>query len=173
MGNQHLKTGENFTMNITKKQQGFTIIEVMIVLAIAGLIMVVALIAIPQLQRNQRNNARQSILSRMSTEISNFAGNNNGEIPVTGGSTSDDFTAGFNTRYLSNVDTNDPQTGDPMVLADGVVPSGTDALVSAVGTVHYAPSASCDGENVVSSSARQFALWTQLEGGAIYCLDNS
>ena len=48
-----------------KDQKGFTIIEVMIVLAIAGLIIAVVLVAVPQLQRNQRNNARKSILSRI------------------------------------------------------------------------------------------------------------
>lgn len=66
---------------INKKQEGFTIIEVMIVLAIAGLILVVVLIAIPQLQRNQRNQSRQSVASRIATEINNYAGNNNGKIP--------------------------------------------------------------------------------------------
>ena len=40
--------------------QGFTIIEVLIVLAIAGLIMVVVFLAVPALQRNSRNNSRKA-----------------------------------------------------------------------------------------------------------------
>lgn len=63
------------------EQSGFTIIEVLIVLAIAGLILVVVLIAIPQLQRNQRNSARQNDASRVATSVSNWVANNNGSVP--------------------------------------------------------------------------------------------
>ena len=45
--------------NLKKRNQGFTIIEVMIVLAIAGLIMLIVFLAVPALQRNQRNTARK------------------------------------------------------------------------------------------------------------------
>jgi prepilin-type N-terminal cleavage/methylation domain-containing protein len=38
-------------INILKNKEGFTIIEVLIVLAIAGLIMLVVLLAVPGLQR--------------------------------------------------------------------------------------------------------------------------
>ena len=45
-------------MNVTKqKEKGFTIIEVVLVLAIAGLIFLMVFIALPQLQRSQRNPA--------------------------------------------------------------------------------------------------------------------
>lgn len=177
-------------MNIKKKQEGFTIIEVMIVLAIAGLIMVVALIAIPQLQRNQRNNARQAVLSRMSTEIGNYAGNNNGQIP----GASD--MIGFYERYLNDVNTEDPRTGDkiPMLyttIGGAGLPALSDEAPDSVtynsdgiptgftgsgnlGIAYYAPDSACDGENVSTGAGnRSFALVTVLEGGAIYCLDNS
>ena len=65
-----------------KSQKGFTIIEVMIVLAIAGLILVMVLIAIPQLQRNQRNTARQNDASRLATSVSTWSSNNNGAVPT-------------------------------------------------------------------------------------------
>ena len=41
------------------KNSGFTIIEVIIVLAIAGLIILVLFIAVPAMQRNERNNRRK------------------------------------------------------------------------------------------------------------------
>lgn len=47
------------------KEDGFTIIEVMIVLAVAGLIMAIVLVAIPQLQRSQRNTSRKDTLGRI------------------------------------------------------------------------------------------------------------
>src|SRR3954468_23998215 len=69
----------------TKRAEGFTIIEVMIVLAIAGLIMVIVFIAVPQLQRSQRDNARQNITNRVKAEIEAYAGNNQGLYPFQSG----------------------------------------------------------------------------------------
>ncbi len=153
------------------RQKGFTIIEVMIVLAIAGLIMVVVLIAVPQLQRNQRNSARQAIVARMSTEINNYAGNNNGNIPASATNITD-----LQTRYFNGVERRDPRTGSPMTItyvatapATGV-PTGAD--LPALGQVFYRNSRSCNGEALAGGSARNFALWIQQEGGAIFCIDN-
>jgi prepilin-type N-terminal cleavage/methylation domain-containing protein len=44
----------------SKNTDGFTIIEVIIVLAIAGLIILIVLLAVPALQRNARNTSRKS-----------------------------------------------------------------------------------------------------------------
>lgn len=44
---------------ITTNKRGFTIIETMVVLIVASLIMSIVFIAIPQLQKNQRNHARR------------------------------------------------------------------------------------------------------------------
>jgi prepilin-type N-terminal cleavage/methylation domain-containing protein len=46
--------------NIKNNNKGFTIIEVLIVLAIAGLIMLIVFLAVPALQRNSRNTQRKS-----------------------------------------------------------------------------------------------------------------
>ena len=43
-----------------KRAEGFTIIEVLIVLAIAGLILLVVFLAVPALQRNARNTQRNA-----------------------------------------------------------------------------------------------------------------
>jgi prepilin-type N-terminal cleavage/methylation domain-containing protein len=89
------------TMKKIRKSSGFTIIEVMIVLAIAGLILAVVLVAIPQLQKNQRNEARRSVLARISAEVNNYIGNNEGAVP-TNGSGDRAFTDGFLERYIEN-----------------------------------------------------------------------
>src|SRR5688572_10796692 len=68
----------------TKKDQGFTIIEVLIVLAIAGLIMLVVFLAVPALQRNSRNTQRITDAGNVLTGISEFVGNNNGQLPAAG-----------------------------------------------------------------------------------------
>jgi prepilin-type N-terminal cleavage/methylation domain-containing protein len=65
-----------------RKQGGFTIIEVLIVLAIAGLIMVVVFLAVPALQRSSRNNALSTSVNNVFTGVNNFVANNNGTLPA-------------------------------------------------------------------------------------------
>ncbi len=61
-----------------KDQKGFTIIEVLIVLAIAALILLVVFLAVPGLQRSQRNSGRKSDIGRIITGVNNFVSNNAG-----------------------------------------------------------------------------------------------
>ena len=161
-----------------KLQKGFTIIEVMIVLAIAGLILVVVLVAIPQLQRNQRNNARQSIAARITTEVSNFAGNNNGTIPLANtNDTAGNFGSAttqnnsFVGRYLSDVNIDDPSTGDTVVFATPATGAATNTVEQ--GEVEYRTGAQCGIDGAADSGTnRSFTIRMGLEGGITYCLDN-
>lgn len=59
-----------------KSQKGFTIIEVALVLAIGALIFLVVFLAVPALQRNQRNDARHRDVSNIVTAVSSWAANN-------------------------------------------------------------------------------------------------
>lgn len=68
--------------SIKKKQEGFTIIEVLIVLAIAGLILLIVFLAVPALQRNSRNTQRRTDVSKMTAILQEAANNNNGKLPV-------------------------------------------------------------------------------------------
>ncbi len=69
-------------LNTSKK--GFTIIEVVLVLAIAGLIFMMVFIALPALQRSQRDTQRSSDISRVQTALNQYQSNNRGAIPTTG-----------------------------------------------------------------------------------------
>ena len=62
----------------SNRNSGFTIIEVLIVLAIAGLIMAVVLLAVPGLQRSQANTAARTDASHIAAATSNWSANNNG-----------------------------------------------------------------------------------------------
>jgi prepilin-type N-terminal cleavage/methylation domain-containing protein len=64
-----------------QKAKGFTIIEVLIVLAIAGLILLVVFLAVPALQRNARNTQRNADISGMLAAVNEFVNNNNGLVP--------------------------------------------------------------------------------------------
>ena len=70
--------------NINSKQ-GFTIIEVVLVLAIAGLIFLMVFVALPALQRSQRDTARRNDMSRVDTSLIQYQTNNqntgNGDLP--------------------------------------------------------------------------------------------
>lgn len=66
---------------MTKKdnKKGFTIIEVVLVLAIAGLIFAMVFIALPALQRSQRDQSRKNDASTVATAITNWnSANRNG-----------------------------------------------------------------------------------------------
>ena len=65
-----------------KRGQGFTIIEVMIVLAIAGLILAIIFLAVPALQRNTRNNSRKNDATHLAGLVSEYAGNHAGVLPT-------------------------------------------------------------------------------------------
>lgn len=62
-------------------REGFTIIEVMIVLAIAGLILLIVFLAVPALQRSSRNTSRKSDAGRISAAVNDFVSNNQGALP--------------------------------------------------------------------------------------------
>jgi prepilin-type N-terminal cleavage/methylation domain-containing protein len=60
--------------------KGFTIIEVMIVLAIAGLILLIVFLAVPALQRNSRNTQRKSDIGRVGSSATTIVSNSNGQM---------------------------------------------------------------------------------------------
>ena len=66
---------------ISRNKKGFTIIEVVLVLAIAGLIFLMVFIALPALQRSQRNTQRRSDMSRIMAAVEDYQTNNNNKNP--------------------------------------------------------------------------------------------
>ena len=67
---------------MTKNKKGFTIIEVVLVLAIAGLIFLMVFIALPALQRSQRNTRRRSDMARILSAVTSYQSNNGGKSPA-------------------------------------------------------------------------------------------
>jgi prepilin-type N-terminal cleavage/methylation domain-containing protein len=63
------------------RNDGFTIIEVMIVLAIAALILLIVLLAVPALQRNSRNTTIKNDASSVAGGVNTFESDNNGTTP--------------------------------------------------------------------------------------------
>src|SRR5579864_1110798 len=67
---------------LNKREKGFTIIEVLIVLAIAGLILLIVFLAVPALQRNARNTTRKNDAAALLGALSEFTNNNGGAFPA-------------------------------------------------------------------------------------------
>jgi type II secretory pathway pseudopilin PulG len=66
---------------IASREAAFTIIETLIVLAVAGLILMIVLLAIPALQRSSRNNQRRQDVQAVLAAVSHWELNHSGNMP--------------------------------------------------------------------------------------------
>lgn len=96
-------------------KQGFTIIEVVLVLAIAGLIFLMVFIALPALQRSQRNTQRRDDYSMLVTAVNSYLSSNNGKINKLTGDNGDLKTLDAK-RWINSTGT-DPSGNPYQVMA--------------------------------------------------------
>lgn len=154
-------------MNVQQKNKfkGFTIIEVVLVLAIAGLIFLMVFIALPALQRNQRDTQRRNDLSRVQTAIQNYQTNNRNALPA--------FNSTFISSYLT---TGGDSFSDPDGTAYGFTANttnGFDPTTFTSGKIYYTIGAKCNGEAVQTGlGASKVAIQYKLEGGGTSCINN-
>lgn len=158
-----------------QKEKGFTIIEVVLVLAIAGLIFMMVFIALPALQRSQRDTQRRNDISRAITAIENYSSSNNGSLPSNWSS--------FEQNYLLT-------SGDSFLDPAGAGSSNSSATayafqpnnnqlngsfsLSTQNIIYYSSGYKCDSKdssNVTSAGSRNVALRMYLESGGIVCQD--
>jgi prepilin-type N-terminal cleavage/methylation domain-containing protein len=146
-------------------QNGFTIIEVVLVLAIAGLIFLIVFLAVPALQRSQRDTQRRQDMSRFMAQIQHFQNSNDGNVPVDNPAGPGSVGRFVDDYLLTAGDTwSDPGTGNEY----GYVGTGP-----GVGEYEYQVNARCDGESIVAGGgSRRVAVRTDLEGSGYYCLGN-
>jgi len=67
--------------SLIKREQGFTLIEIVIVLAIAAAIMLMVFLAVTGARRSQRDTQRRGDASRMAATLEQYAANNGGNYP--------------------------------------------------------------------------------------------
>jgi len=180
-------------MNIRKSDKGFTIIEVVIVLAIAGLIFAIVFWALPNLQKNQRDNTRRNVVGNVVANLDQHAANLNGSYPDSGAKyvafleTFYDCTAGTSYSAGMNLTTAGCDLEDP--LADVLFTFNTaagsevdsvvmDKTADPIGSLKVYANASCSSDvtgaiNGEGSSSRAFATLMRLENGLSYCQDNT
>ena len=70
-------------MQLTKKK-GFTLIEIVIVLAIAALILIIVFLGVTGAQRSRRDAQRKTDLDKIAAQLESWASNHNGDYPLQG-----------------------------------------------------------------------------------------
>ena len=151
-----------------RKNDGFTIIEVMIVLAIAGLIMLIVFLAVPALQRNAHNTSIKNDVANVLGAMNEYANNNNGTIATAASISGNTITVGSGCSDVTgNCAT--AQVGYITAISN---PTATITLTKpALGSLQIFTNALCDGNKPVSTgaTARNYVAYYQLEGGAVQC----
>ena len=147
---------------LTKRKEGFTIIEVMIVLAIAGLILLIVFLAVPALQRNSRNTQRKNDVQAALGAISEYESNNAGTVPAVG--------CGGANPYSVTAGNCAAPTGTPAQFKQGyytAAPAFAAGTQAALGTdtMRIVTGATCNANGSSSAGAsRAIAVQYQIEG---------
>lgn len=159
-----------------KKQsprKGFTIIEVVLVLAIAGLIFLMVFVAFPALQRSQRDTQRRDDMARFMSQLTQYQSNNNGNIP----SDYDKFIANY--LRVGGDAFEDPSSGEGYTTVtkvcgeNGVTCSNETLTGDPDGVIHVWVKGECSGEEVINNGGkRKVAIQLKLEGAGVYCANN-
>lgn len=148
----------------TRKQQGFTIIEVVLVLAIAGLIFLMVFIALPALQRSQRDTARRNDVSIVASAVNTWRSNNKGSLPAS------------NANLQGNIESLS-QYAVTDVTVNTANPASVTAAVNTIIVYNTRKCSTISGATVtlVAGTTRGAAIVTGLEntGGTVqgYCQD--
>ena len=150
------------------KQKGFTIIEVVLVLAIAALIFLMVFIALPALQSSQRDTARKNDVSIVASAVNSWSGNNRGK-PL-------------DSNALDGIKTYADKLSDNTTdVTMGASPTANNAKYTPVdGTATIVVAAKCNSSDAAGNvfldkgTKRQYVVITKLESGngAGYCLDS-
>lgn len=170
-------------------RKGYTVIEILIVLAIVGLIMALIFLAVPTLRKNYRNYARKEAATYVMSAMDQYRNEFN-HYPLT--NSSDNRTAfidqlagegtarNFEIRYTTNNGSHEyPYRGgdspadyteayDQISIEHGHVCNRAPGLVG--GDTDF-PLKSAPG-STGDQDYSQFTVWTILENNIVYCLDN-
>lgn len=137
------------------ERKGFTLIEIVIVLAIAALILVIVFLAIQGAQRSRRDTEQRNAAARLLAQMENFAGNNNGTYP----------TAAMPAAYT-----------DGIVSTDGNGPTYATTTATNAARMNYASNRICGTGGVMTATganARSVAVSFWTESGGAACIDNN
>ena len=162
-----------------KHYQGFTIIEVVLVLAIAGLVFLMVFLALPALQRAQRDTQRKNDMARLKAAYQQYRANNKGRR----------LGSVYNGEYMAKLP-NWEKFLNEYLRKDGDIfrdPSGKDYFLQAglwnfvrgdepgTGVITFNDRMACDYESPRTEERNKSGIGEiiriRLETGGVYCLD--
>jgi prepilin-type N-terminal cleavage/methylation domain-containing protein len=117
-----------------KSRSGFTLIEIVLVLALAGFIIVIAFMAVLGTQRSRRDAQRKTDLGRIYGAIETYAADNRTAYPQTA-----QFNTFWTSPYITALNVRDPSTGTSYAVGGGWPAN------AAQGTVYYRLGFNCTG----------------------------
>ncbi|UTX51284.1 type II secretion system protein [Candidatus Saccharibacteria bacterium TM7i] len=159
-------------MNTTQTKKGFTIIEVVLVLAIAGLIFLMVFIALPALQSGQRDNARKNDVSIVASAVNSFTSANRGADPVANKAKVLTFIENVSDNTdEAKIDIVSRPTSNTIAVGDSEVKVVVGAKCGTTGAKGTGGTAT---QNLTQGTKRQYATVTLLEGGkgSSFCQDS-
>ena len=160
-------------------KKGFTIIEVVLVLAIAGLIFLMVFIALPALQRSQRNTQRRQDVSRFVSAVTQYKSNNKNKLPWN--TAQNGIDSNFVARYIGAAGSDQVSDPDGSAYVFSIATGTDDANAFATTETFdshavkiFAGVMCSDTENVMKKAGgtANFAVFYMLEGGSITCSDD-
>ena len=172
---------------LRKAYQGFTIVEVLIVLAIAGLIILIVFFAVPELKRVERNNKRKTAVSHVISELNIYYATR-GTYPF--GSSSDNRDAFINQIQNTGITQHYTYRYNPNWGSHEYPYAGSDApanLNDAMDEISILPAHKCNRDpslgpgdlnfptietSLGDTDLKAVAVWTILEGAPAFCLDS-
>lgn len=186
---------------VKSNKKGFTIIEVVLVLAIAGLIFLMVFIALPALQRSQRNTQRKNDLSRFVTAVTSYQSNNGNKLPssdyewnfklrdryITAGGDSSQFEDPDGEPYVFNTFSSGPSAGGTNWTPTGISQDFTENIKEVtnygdgsthpitghrIGVYKHSKCSVSEGMLDYSAGKNDVALIMVLEGNSFACADN-
>lgn len=147
-----------------RNSEGFTIIEVLIVLAIAGLILLVVFLAVPALNRNSRNTTMKNDASAFAGGFSEYVSNNDGQLPASISQSGASITIGATTSAQAEAKVN----GSTTVQAAKVTATPT---AYAPGNLYWRTGVTCSG--TTTSRGAVVYYWAESTGSThtVSCVD--
>ena len=183
------------------KEQGFSIVEILIVLAIAGLIMLIIFLIIPQFMRVRRDSERKREVSYVASQLETYSSDNSDTYPNDGagaGAPPPDDRCAFLQTYLT------AGAGCSIIVPDPLPASTGDCAKSSSSRFDFCyhnrgghhqytgnfdeisiePGHWCNvggsvpaddpliSGNNGDNNLNNYAVWTRIEGGPVFCVDN-
>ncbi|MFO0970940.1 MAG: prepilin-type N-terminal cleavage/methylation domain-containing protein [Candidatus Saccharimonadales bacterium] len=145
---------------------GFTLIEVILVLAVGSLIFAMAFVAYGQASANRRDSQRRADLAKIAGELENYAADNNGKYPTYVVNNGSEEFKNFKTEYIPSL--KDPSSDTPYIET-----IAQDGYASAApGSISYYPEnffglkimTMCDGGKI-NGNNRDYVIRMKLEKG--------